>query len=224
MTDSLTLTSWTDRAASLTLPSRQIIGGQHVESRTGATADVVSPRDGTVIAAVPDSDAGDVDAAVAAARHAFDDGWSTMAPARRKRILHRLADAIEAHRQELALLISLEMGKPITFAYDIELRTTINCYRWYAEWADKLTGEVPEVGGDALALITREPVGVVGRPSSPGWSTPQHVLRARDEQISLSRRRRSTPGALRRRCPGDARSSAARWRAAAGRPHSASKR
>jgi 4-(gamma-glutamylamino)butanal dehydrogenase len=162
MTDSLTLTSWTDRAAGLTLPSRQIIGGQHVESRTGATADVVSPRDGTVIAAVPDSDAGDVDAAVAAARHAFDDRWSTMAPARRKWTLHRLADAIEAHRQELALLISLEMGKPITFAYDIELRTTINCYRWYAEWADKLTGEVPEVGGDALALITREAVGVVG--------------------------------------------------------------
>jgi 4-(gamma-glutamylamino)butanal dehydrogenase len=54
------------------------------------------------------------------------------------------------------------MGKPITFAHDIELRTTINCYRWYAEWADKLSGETPEVGRDALALITREPVGVVG--------------------------------------------------------------
>jgi gamma-glutamyl-gamma-aminobutyraldehyde dehydrogenase len=162
MTDSSTPTSWADRAAGLTLPSRQVVGGQHVDSRTGATADVVSPRDGTVIAAVPDSDAGDVDAAVAAARHAFDNGWSTMAPGQRKRILHRLADVIEAHRQELALLISLEMGKPITFAHDIELHTTINCYRWDAEWADKLTGEVPEFGTDALALITREPVGVVG--------------------------------------------------------------
>jgi 4-(gamma-glutamylamino)butanal dehydrogenase len=162
MTDSSTLTSLADRAAVLTLPSRQIIGGQYVDSHTGATADVVAPRDGTVIAAVPDSDAGDVDAAVAAARHTFDNGWSTMAPAQRKRILHRLADAIEAHRQELALLISLEMGKPITFARDIELRTTINTYRWYAEWADKLTGEAPEVGTDALALVTREPVGVVG--------------------------------------------------------------
>jgi gamma-glutamyl-gamma-aminobutyraldehyde dehydrogenase len=162
MTELRTPSSWVARAELLTLPSRQLIGGRAVASRSGATSDVVSPRDGAVIAAVPDSDAGDVDAAVAAARRAFDNGWSSMAPAQRKQILHRLADAIEAHREELALLVSLEMGKPITFAHDIELRTTINCYRWYAEWADKLTGEAPEVGTEALALITREPVGVVG--------------------------------------------------------------
>ncbi len=97
-----------------------------------------------------------------------------MAPAERKQVLHRFVDAIEAHRDDLALLVSLEMGKPIDYAYSIEMRTTIACYRWYAEWADKLVGEVPEVGPEALALITREPIGVVG--VVVPWNFPMTLL------------------------------------------------
>jgi gamma-glutamyl-gamma-aminobutyraldehyde dehydrogenase len=80
----------------------------------------------------------------------------------RKQVLHRFADALEAARDELAVLVSLEMGKPIGDAWAIELRTTLATYRWYAELTDKTAGETPDVGPDALALITREPAGVVG--------------------------------------------------------------
>ena len=154
---------WRQRAAQLALPRRLIIDGHAADASDGATAPVRSPRDGAVLVDVPDAGPRDVDAAVGAARRAVDgSAWSRLAPAERKVLLHRLADAVEAHRDELALLVSLEMGKPIAHAWSIELRTTIACYRWYAEWADKLSGEVPDVGSDALALVTREPVGVVG--------------------------------------------------------------
>ncbi|WP_432877571.1 aldehyde dehydrogenase [Kribbella sp. CA-245084] len=141
----------------------------------GRVMEVLSPRDGRPLTAVPDGSAVDVDAAVAAARLAFvDSPWSRMSPAERKLVLHRFADVVEAHRDELALLVSLEMGKPIEYAYSIEMRTTVACYRWYAEWADKLSGEVPEVGREALALVTREPVGVVG--VVVPWNFPMTLL------------------------------------------------
>jgi gamma-glutamyl-gamma-aminobutyraldehyde dehydrogenase len=137
--------------------------------------EVLAPRDGKPLATVPDGTAVDVDMAVAAARRAFADSpWSRMSPPDRKRVLHRFADVIEARRDELALLVSLEMGKPIEYAHSIEMRTTVACYRWYAEWADKLTGEVPEVGSNALALVTREPVGVVG--VVVPWNFPMTLL------------------------------------------------
>ena len=153
-------TDWQGWATSLVVPDQQVIDGESGYAADGATFGVVSPRDGATIAEVPDSGAVDVDRAVAAARKAGA-GWAATSPAERKRLLHRFTDLVEQHRDELALLMSLEMGKPIDIAARIEMRTTINCYRWYAEWADKLTGEVPEVGRDALALVTREPVGVV---------------------------------------------------------------
>jgi gamma-glutamyl-gamma-aminobutyraldehyde dehydrogenase len=148
-------------AAGLDLPRLMVVGDEHREAASGATLTVSAPRDGSRLAEVPDAGTVDVDAAVRAARAAFG-VWSGMAPAQRKEILHRVTDALEAHRDELALLVSLEMGKPISAAWAVELRTTLACYRWYAEWADKQSGEMPEVGTDALALVTREPVGVVG--------------------------------------------------------------
>jgi gamma-glutamyl-gamma-aminobutyraldehyde dehydrogenase len=157
----MTATDWSTRAARLQLPSEQIIAGRVAPAADGRTFDVIAPRDGAVLGAVPDSGAEDVDRAVAAARAAFA-GWAATAPAERKRLLLRFSDLVDEHREELALLMALEMGKPVDIAHRIEMRTTVNCYRWYAEWADKLTGETPEVGADALALVTREPVGVVG--------------------------------------------------------------
>jgi gamma-glutamyl-gamma-aminobutyraldehyde dehydrogenase len=154
---------WRMRAARLAPRTGHHIGGSFTPSRDGATLPVVSPRDGRTIADVAAAGAADVDAAVAAARRAFDDGpWPRLSPADRKAALLRLADLVERDRETLALLVSLEMGKPITEADGIELRALIGCLRWYAEAADKLIDESPRTGAHSLALVTREPVGVVG--------------------------------------------------------------
>ncbi|SPT58109.1 MULTISPECIES: aldehyde dehydrogenase family protein [Actinomadura] len=154
---------WRGRAARLAPRTRHHIGGAFVPSRDGATFPVVSPRDGRAIADVAAAGPADVDRAVAAARHAFDEGpWPRLSPAGRRAALLRLADLVERDRQALALLVSLEMGKPVTEADGIELRALIGCLRWYAEAADKLIDESPRTGADSLALVTREPAGVVG--------------------------------------------------------------
>ncbi|SFQ35800.1 gamma-glutamyl-gamma-aminobutyraldehyde dehydrogenase [Actinomadura madurae] len=154
---------WRRRAARLAPRTHHHIGGAFVPSRDGATFPVVSPRDGRAIADVAAAGPADVDRAVAAARHAFDEGpWPRLSPAGRRAALLRLADLVERDREALALLVSLEMGKPVTEADGIELRALIGCLRWYAEAADKLIDESPRTGADSLALVTREPAGVVG--------------------------------------------------------------
>lgn len=154
---------WLRHAKAVTpeLPSGHHIDG--AEEPGGASFAVVSPRDGQVLTEVADAGTAEVDAAVAAARRAFDSGpWPRLAPVDRGRVLLRLADLLEEHRERLALTISLEMGKPVTDAYAIELRAAINTFRWYGQLADKLTDESPHTAPDALALVTREPAGVVG--------------------------------------------------------------
>jgi gamma-glutamyl-gamma-aminobutyraldehyde dehydrogenase len=122
-----------------------------------------NPADGQPLAEVAAGDAADVDLAVGAARRAFDDGrWSRMAPADRKAVLLRFADRIEANADELATLDALEGGKPITDCREGDLPETIRTLRWFAEAADKLFDTVAPTGPDALGLIVREPVGVVG--------------------------------------------------------------
>ncbi|MEU0938797.1 aldehyde dehydrogenase [Embleya sp. NPDC005971] len=152
---------WLDRAAKLRpVTVHHIDGADHAGD--GDTFTVIAPRDGTPLAEPARAGPREVDLAVAAARRAFDTGaWPRLAPAERGRALIRFADTIEAHREELALTIALEMGKPVTEAYDIELRAVAACFRWYGEVADKLIDEAPQTAADALALVTREPVGVV---------------------------------------------------------------
>ncbi|BBC38860.1 Aldehyde dehydrogenase (NAD) family protein [Streptomyces graminofaciens] len=153
---------WLHRAKTLVVPGAHHIDGAD-EPGGGDTFAVVSPRDGRTVAEVADGGPAEIDAAVAAARRAFDTGpWPRLAPAERGRALLRIADLLEEHRETLALAVSLEMGKPITDAYGIELRAAINTFRWYGQLADKLTDESPHTAPDALALITREPAGVVG--------------------------------------------------------------
>ncbi|WP_432165211.1 aldehyde dehydrogenase [Streptomyces sp. bgisy031] len=158
----LTHDEWLSRAKELDLSGFHHIDGAD-EPGGGATYAAVSPRDGQVLAQVADGGAAEADAAVAAARRAFDAGpWPRLAPADRGRALLRLADLLEERRDRLALTVSLEMGKPITDAYDIELRAAVNTFRFYGQLADKLTDESPHTAPDALALVTREPAGVVG--------------------------------------------------------------
>ncbi|KNE84228.1 MULTISPECIES: aldehyde dehydrogenase [Streptomyces] len=153
---------WLRRARTFAPPGAHLIDGAD-EPGGGSTFSAVSPRDGRVLAEVADAGAAEVDAAVAAARRAFDHGpWPRLAPADRGRVLIRLAGLLEEHRTELALTVSLEMGKPVTDAHDIELRAVIGTFRWYGELADKLADESPHTAPDTLALVTREPAGVVG--------------------------------------------------------------
>ncbi|MEU1003953.1 aldehyde dehydrogenase [Streptomyces tibetensis] len=153
---------WLRRAKAFQLSGAHHIDGTD-EAGGGATFPVVSPRDGRVLTEVADGGAAEVDTAVAAARRAFDTGpWPRLAPVERGRALLRLADLLEERREELALTVSLEMGKPISDAYGIELRAVITTFRWYGQLADKLTDESPHTAADALALVTREPAGVVG--------------------------------------------------------------
>ncbi|WP_329599260.1 aldehyde dehydrogenase [Streptomyces pseudovenezuelae] len=161
MTD-VTHEEWVRRAMSLDLSGAHHIDGTD-DPGGGAAFTLVSPRDGRALAQVADAGQAEIDLAVAAARRAFDSGpWPRLAPAERGRMLLRVADLLEERREELALTVSLEMGKPVTDAYGIELRALITTFRWYGQLADKLTDESPHTAPDALALVTREPAGVVG--------------------------------------------------------------
>ena len=154
---------WHDRARALPLNGRAFIGGRYVAAASGATFDCVSPIDGRTLAQVASTDAADVDLAVAAARRAFDAGvWTGQPPRERKRVLLRFAELILEHGDELALLETLDMGKPISDSRTVDIPAAARCIAWYAEAIDKLYDEIAPTSRQALALITREPVGVVG--------------------------------------------------------------
>ena len=157
-----TTIDWRARARDLTPEWRAWIDGRYVAAVSGETFDCVSPVDGRVLARVASTDVADADRAVAAARRAFERGdWSRLPPRERKRVLLRFAELILAHRDELALLETLDMGKPIGDSLAVDVNSTARCIAWYAEAVDKVYDEVAPTSHDALALITREPVGVV---------------------------------------------------------------
>lgn len=150
------------RAAGLQFRNQAFIGGRYVDAASGETFDCISPVDGRVLTQVAACGSEDVDRAVKAARAAFESGaWRDMAPARRKAKLLKFAELIKAHHDELALLETLDMGKPIGDSHAVDVPATVNCIRWYAEAADKIYDEVAPTDPKVLAMIRREPVGVV---------------------------------------------------------------
>ncbi|MBP6899467.1 MAG: aldehyde dehydrogenase [Burkholderiaceae bacterium] len=154
---------WHARAAAASFDGRALIDGRRVAAAAGASFDKHSPIDGRLLGAVARGQAADVDAAVAAARRAFDDGrWARQSPAARKAVLQRFAEAIRQHGEELALLETLDMGKPIQYSLAVDVAATARTIAWYAEAVDKVYGEIAPTPHTALALVTREPVGVVG--------------------------------------------------------------
>ncbi len=153
---------WRERAASLAPRTEAFIEGRYVPAKSGATFECINPATGQAIAQVASCDAADVDLAVASARQAFESGhWSRRAPAARKKVLLRFAELIRKHREELALTETLDMGKPITDSLKIDIPAAANCIAWYAEAIDKVYDEIAPTGQESLALITREPSGVV---------------------------------------------------------------
>ena len=154
---------WHARAAALRPDGRALIGGERRAATGGAVFAKHSPIDGRLLTEVARGGAEDIDAAVAAARAAFEDRrWAGKPPVARKKVLQRFADKILAARDELALLETLDMGKPIQYALAVDVPATARTIAWYAEAVDKVYDEIAPTADTALALITREPVGVVG--------------------------------------------------------------
>ncbi|MBJ7313999.1 aldehyde dehydrogenase [Rugamonas sp. CCM 8940] len=153
---------WHERAAAQSIDGRAFIGGERVWAKSEQRFDNLSPIDGRNLGAVARCDGADVDAAVAAARAAFDDGrWAGKSPAQRKRVLIKFADLVQKYGAELALLETLDMGKPIKYSQSVDVNGTANTLRWYGEAIDKIYDEIAPTAANSLALITREPVGVV---------------------------------------------------------------
>jgi acyl-CoA reductase-like NAD-dependent aldehyde dehydrogenase len=158
----LTAADWLARAGSVSPRSELFIDGAFVPAASGAVFDDIAGRDGSVITRVAEGGMEDVDRAVAAARRAFDDRrWSDRSPGARKAILLKLAELIRANLEELALLESLDVGKPIRDTLSVDVPSAAKTFQWYAETIDKVYGEIGPTGPDALSLVTREPIGVV---------------------------------------------------------------
>ncbi len=155
--------SWHERARTLQFRTQAFIAGRYADAASGATFDCLNPATGKLLARVASGDQEDINRAVSSARAVFREGsWANLAPTERKRILLRFADLVAAHGDELALLETLDMGKPITDSLKVDVPGAARCIRWYAEAIDKVYDQVAPTGHDALALITREPMGVVG--------------------------------------------------------------
>ncbi len=144
--------------------TKMLINGKWSDSRSGKTFATINPVTEEVIAQVAEGDAADVDAAVKAARAAFDSGpWSKMDARDRGRLMNKLADLMEQNREELAALETLDNGKPLRDARAADLPLSIDCIRYYAGWADKLVGETIPIRGNYFCYTRREPVGVAGQ-------------------------------------------------------------
>jgi gamma-glutamyl-gamma-aminobutyraldehyde dehydrogenase len=139
-----------------------LIGGQWREATRGERLTVVSPIDGSTLCQMAAAGAEDVDAAVKAARLSFGNGaWSRLAPAERKKVMHRIADLIEAHQLELSVLGVRDNGTEIGMAYKAEPGSAAATFRYYAECVDKVMGEIAPTPEGTLALVHKEAVGVV---------------------------------------------------------------
>lgn len=150
-------------AQSIVFPVKAVIDGKQIDSISGKTFASENPATGQKLSEVASCDARDVDLAVNAARRSFEDGrWSKMSPADRKKILSQFADLILAHGDELAVMESLDSGKPVYDTFQVDIPETAECFRWHGEAADKLADEITATDPDHVSLVVREPIGVVG--------------------------------------------------------------
>ena len=158
----LSLSDWTAKADNLTIPSLAWINGKPTASLSGNTRPCNNPATGEVLAEVAECGIEDAEIAVKYAREAFNKGvWSNMAPGKRKKILLKWADLIQQHYEEMALLETLDVGKPISDTMSVDVPGALSTIRWTAEAIDKVYGEIAPTGQGTLALIQRLPLGVV---------------------------------------------------------------
>jgi len=162
MADLLTREEYAAIAAGLALPEGAFIDGGFRPAISGESFETVNPATGAVLARVAACGAQEVDHAVARARAAFGEGrWSARPPAARKQALIRLAKLMRRNARELAVMESLDSGKTILDCETVDLPEAINCLTWHAEAIDKIHDRVAPASDDHIAMILREPVGVV---------------------------------------------------------------
>ncbi len=162
---------WHARAAALHIDAGLFIEGVSCAALDGAVIDAINPATGAKLAEMACGSAADIDRAVASAKQAWDDGrWRHLTPRTRMDIFRRWADLVEAHAEELALLETLSMGKPISDALNIDLPESLVTIRYFGEAIDKVAGAVTNSPNDAVHLVSREPLGIVGAISP--WNYP----------------------------------------------------
>ncbi|PKA64525.1 Aldehyde dehydrogenase family 2 member C4 [Apostasia shenzhenica] len=155
--------------------TKLFINGLFVDSVSGKTFETRDPRSGEVVAAVAEGDGEDVDLAVKAAREAFDHGkWPRMSGLERGRIIMKLADLVEEHVEELAMLDSLDAGKLLHTGRDVDIPLTVNLIRYFAGAADKIHGETLKLSGEFQGYTLKEPAGVVGHITP--WNFPTFMF------------------------------------------------
>jgi 4-guanidinobutyraldehyde dehydrogenase / NAD-dependent aldehyde dehydrogenase len=154
-------TDWQTLSTQIQLDGRAFVNGKRLQSKT--SFDCISPIDGKKIAEISRGDAEDIDIAVTSARTAFEDGrWSHKSPRERKNTMLRFSDLLLENAETLALIESLDMGKPVKYSLNVDVSSAANSLRWFGESIDKVYDEIAPTANTTLALITREPVGVVG--------------------------------------------------------------
>ncbi len=166
------------QAEQLVIKHQAFINGQYVPAQSGKTFDCISPIDGKVLTQIASCDQADVDIAVKNARQTFNQGtWSKLNRGERKRILLKFADILEKHAYELALLETMDMGKPIHDSSEGDIPGAISKIRWVAECIDKVYDEIAPTNNDVLAMVTREPCGVVAAVTP--WNFPFYLACAK---------------------------------------------
>ena len=156
------LAYWQEKAKNIAIETRIFINGEYSAAADNSVFATVDPAAQQTLAEVARGKKADVDRAGQAARSAFERGdWSQASPAQRKAVLNKFADLMEAHCEELALLETLDTGKPIRHSLRDDIPGAARAIRWYAEAIDKVYGEVAPTGGNELAMIVREPIGVI---------------------------------------------------------------
>lgn len=162
MSNLLTHDEYQALASSLNFPSNPYIDGKYCSTASGATFETLNPATGAKLNDIAACDAEDVDVAVSKARDAFEDArWSKMRPSDRKDILLRLVELMQRKHHELAVLESLDSGKTIFDCETVDVPETINCIKWHAESIDKIYDQTAPATDDHIALVVREPIGVV---------------------------------------------------------------
>ena len=175
MSNVLTLQEYQAIAASITLPSMAFIDGKYRPATSGKTFATINPATNEHLADIAACAKEDVDFAVEKAREAFEDGrWSTLHPSERKAVLIKLSQLVLRNRHELAVMESLDSGKPISDCENLDIEEFVHIMNWHAELADKLYDQTAPVGSDAISMIVREPVGVVG--AVLPWNFPLLML------------------------------------------------
>jgi 4-guanidinobutyraldehyde dehydrogenase/NAD-dependent aldehyde dehydrogenase len=153
---------WKSQAENLEFEGRAFINGRYQDALSGETRTTLNPGNGQKLADVASCGIEDADHAVGIARAAFESGvWSSMAPADRKTVLVRWAELIEDNADEIALLESLDVGKPISDTTGVDVPSAVRTIRWSGEAIDKVYDEIPPTPADTLALVQRLPLGVV---------------------------------------------------------------